>query len=59
MNKTKKSRPPIGAKKVGTNEEIAEVLRQLEDVKWMKNFPQHPNYPTFPFPYGTNESIFK
>ena len=59
MSKTKKSRLPIDVKETGPNEEISEALRQLEEVKWMKDIPQHPNCPTYPFPYGKREPIFK
>ena len=59
MSKTKKSRLPIGVKEVGSQEDIAKVVKQLKKVEWLKDVPQHPNCPTYPFPYGTSEPIFK
>ena len=59
MSKSKKYKLPDGVKIKGTEKIDAEVLKELNELDWLKEIPQHPDCPTMPFPYGTAEPIFK
>ncbi len=59
MHEINESQLPYGVKEKENNKINSSVLKQLDQLDWLKALPDDPNIPRLPFPYGTREPIFK